>query len=56
MLFFSFCPLSRKEKEIVTQRSLRLERAQRVGGEKFYQLTYVAQCAANKMEIIKCSQ
>jgi hypothetical protein len=26
MLFFPFCPLSRKEKEIKTQRSLRLER------------------------------
>jgi hypothetical protein len=35
MLFFPFCPLSKKEKEIETQRSLRLERAQRVGGEKF---------------------
>jgi hypothetical protein len=35
MLFFPFCSLSRKEKEIEIQRSLRLERAQRVGGEKF---------------------
>jgi hypothetical protein len=34
MLFFPFCPLSRKEKEIETQRSLRLERAMRVGGKK----------------------
>jgi hypothetical protein len=34
MLFFPFCPLSRKEKEIETQRPLRLEGAQRVGGKR----------------------
>jgi hypothetical protein len=35
MLFFPFCPLSRKEKGIETRRSLRLEQVQRVGGKKF---------------------
>ncbi len=34
LLFFPFCPLSRKEKEIETQRPLRLERAKRAPLER----------------------